>query len=179
MEHARWWPDYNIRFFKKNAVTWDDEIHSIPVTVGDGINIEEKESVAIIHHNYQTIEQYIDRLNRYTTVQAKYLIQTKSVSAPDFIKRPASEFLTRYFAGHGYKDGMHGLALSLLQSFSELIVVAKAWQSNGFSENKNTLNEVTGVLKETQKEVNYWSAHARISEGGGVVDKVKRKFKLP
>lgn len=179
MQHARWWPDYNIRFFKKNAVTWDDEIHSIPVTIGDGVNIEEKESFAIIHHNYQTIEQYLDRLNRYTTVQAKYLVQTKEVTPRDFIKRPTAEFLTRYFAGEGYKDGVHGLALSLLQSFSELIVVAKAWQAAGFQETKTSAKEITVALKETQKEINYWSAHARIEEGGGVVDQVKRKFKLP
>jgi (heptosyl)LPS beta-1,4-glucosyltransferase len=179
MEHARWWPDYNIRFFKKNAVTWDDEIHSIPITVGDGINLEENVSLAIIHHNYQTVEQYLDRLNRYTTVQAAHLIKIKNVTARDFIVRPSSEFLTRYFAGHGYKDGMHGLALSLLQSFSELIVVAKAWQKNDFAETDAPLREVTKALKETQKEINYWSAHAHVEEGGSVVDQVKRKFKLP
>src|SRR3989344_9503105 len=28
LKHSRWWPDYNIRFFKKGFVSWGNEIHA-------------------------------------------------------------------------------------------------------------------------------------------------------
>lgn len=179
MEHSRWWPDYNIRFFKKGAVTWGDEIHSIPVSVGEGYNVPDTEDYAIIHHNYQTVEQFVERLNRYTTIQAKNAYDVgKRVTGIDFIKKPSSEFLSRYFAGKGYKDGTHGLALCLLQSFSELTVVVKMWQLQSYEPKKAPLKQVVTALKETQKEANYWTAEALIDQGAGVHQKVKRKFKL-
>src|SRR3990167_5640085 len=37
MKAAMWWPDYNIRFFKKGQVSWKNEIHSRPEVRGNGI----------------------------------------------------------------------------------------------------------------------------------------------
>ena len=37
LRHARWWPDYNIRFFRKGKVSWDEVIHAVPMTEGQGI----------------------------------------------------------------------------------------------------------------------------------------------
>lgn len=179
MKHARWWPDENIRFFKKGSVTWENEIHSIPITVGEGLTLPSEENLSIRHHNYQTIEQYIDRLNRYSTVQAKELHKKgKAVQVTDFIDRPTSEFLSRYFAGQGYKDGLHGLVISLLQALSEAVVYAKLWQLSDFEEKKVTLKDVSVTIASTQKEINYWKAHALVEQGAGVTEKIKRKFKL-
>lgn len=71
LRHSRWWPDYNIRFFKKGFVSWDEIIHSVPMTEGRGMDLEAKDELAIIHNHYETVEQFIERMNRYTTVQAK------------------------------------------------------------------------------------------------------------
>ena len=43
-----------------------------------------------------------------------------------------AEFLSRFFAGEGYKDGLHGLVLALLQAFSELIKYLKVWEKEKF-----------------------------------------------
>lgn len=179
MKHSRWWPDLNIRFFRKGTVTWEDDIHSIPVTSGNGINLEEKEEFAIVHHNYQSVTQYIDRLNRYSSIQANELKKKNvKISYSDFVKRPTAEFLSRFFAGEGYEDGLHGLAVALLQAFSELVVYIKLWELEGFEEKKVSLKELTNDLTLAQKDVNYWKAHALIQKGAGVTQKIKRKFKL-
>ena len=52
LKHSRWWPDYNIRLFKKGAVSWNEVIHAAPMTVGKGIEVEADEDLAIIHHHY-------------------------------------------------------------------------------------------------------------------------------
>jgi len=180
MMHARWWPDYNIRFFKKKAVTWEDEIHSIPITSGRDFNVLDREELSILHHHYQTIEQYIERMNRYTTIQSQeLLLEGRESSLEDFIRKPTGEFLSRFFAGEGYKDGLHGLVVSLLQGLSEVVVYSKLWQLNGFKEKHYSLTEVTEVITESQRDTNYWKAHSNFTEKPSISSRIKRKFKLP
>ena len=180
LKHSRWWPDKNIRFFKKGMVEWAREIHSIPLTQGKGLDLPEEEDFAIIHHNYESVSQYLERLNRYTTVQAKEKKKNdKKYSWKNFISSPTSEFLSRYFAGEGYKDGIHGLALALLQGFSELVVEIKLWELSKFPEREIDLEQVNKELKNSQREINYWTADALVKKGKGLHHRLKRKLKLP
>jgi glycosyltransferase involved in cell wall biosynthesis len=73
IKHTGWWPDYNIRFFKKGCVSWNEIIHSVPTTQGAGSDLKADEENALVHHNYRTAEQYVERMNRYTSYQAKEL----------------------------------------------------------------------------------------------------------
>src|SRR4030042_2249641 len=68
IKHAGWWPDYQIRFFRKGKVSWIEKIHGIPLTKGHGVDMEPKERTSITHYNYQTLIQYIERMNRYSSV---------------------------------------------------------------------------------------------------------------
>ena len=179
VKHSRWWPDYNIRFFQKEFVTWSEVIHSVPMTQGKGLDLLAKEDLAIIHNNYVSIEQYIERMNRYTSLQAKGLIKEGyDFSWKDIIVKPTSEFFSRYFMGEGYKDGLHGLALALLQGFSELVLYLKIWQSEKFAEQEISIKKVVKTMKKQERELHYWQADTLLKNGGGVLQKIKRKFKL-
>lgn len=176
MQHSRWWPDYNIRFFKKGSVVWSDTIHGVPETHGTGADLPAKEKYAIIHEHYTDLEQYIARMNRYTTIQANNKKQEGYEFAwQDLITKPANEFFSRYFAGYGYKDGLHGLALSSLQAFSELVLYLKTWQKEDFKPQDLQVGSVIKVQKKSVKDLNYWQADTL----GGFVNLLKRKFKLP
>lgn len=180
IKHSRWWPDYNIRFFKKGSVEWGEIIHSVPTTTGEGLDLEASEENAIVHHHYDSIEQYLERMNRYTTNQSTNLIKEGYVFRwQDLIIRPTGEFLSRYFQGQGYKDGLHGLVLASLQSVSELVLYLKTWQEEGFKEEGLGVGQVIGEMKKTQSDVNYWQADTLLKELGGIKHRVKRKLKLP
>ncbi len=177
LRHASWWPDYNIRFFKKGKVSWDEVIHAVPMTEGDGIDLEAKNEFAIIHHHYESIEQFVERMNRYTTVQAKLKSKDYLFNPIDLISRPSGEFLSRYFAGEGYKDGVHGLALSLLQALSELVLYLKIWQIEKFEDKELKINDVMKELDKTKKEFNYWENDTKVREGGGIIPRIRRKLR--
>lgn len=180
IKHSRWWPDYNVRFFKKGKVSWSEIIHSVPETRGQGIDLRPTEQNAILHHNYDSIEQYLERSNRYTSLQAKLLIKEGyKFSWQDLIRKPTEEFLSRYFSGEGYRDGVHGLALALLQAFSELSLYLKVWQVAKFRQESADLGEVVRVMKESGKEANFWQADALVKSGAGLMQRIKRKLKLP
>lgn len=179
IQHTGWWPDYNIRLFRKAFVEWDNEIHSVPITKGQGADFEPKEENAIVHYNYLNLEDYISRLNRYTSIQAKEKYsQDKEFNWKNVISSPTKEFVSRYFSQQGYKDGLHGLALSLLQSFSELVVELKIWQETKFSEKDIDAQTVIKKIRETQREISYWNADTLVKESGNLVEKLRRKFKI-
>lgn len=179
IKHSRWWPDYNIRFFKKGYVVWNEIIHSVPVTHGKGADLPVVEENAILHKNYNSVEQFLERLNRYTTYEVPILITDGyRFSWVDLIKKPVSEFVSRYFQGKGYKDGIHGLALACLQAFSELVLYLKIWQEEKFEEKSLNLTTVAKEVKSAQKEINYWIADTQIEEGGNIVSRVKRRLKI-
>jgi len=181
MQYSRWWPDYNIRLFKKGTVSWSEIIHSVPMTAGKGLDLEAMEDNALIHHHYETIEQYVERLNRYTSMQAKNLKSSHYLFTwKDLLRKPANEFFSRYFEGQGYKDGLHGLAVALLQAFSEVVLYLKVWQDSKFKSGSFEVDDAITQLKSVQKDANYWFAHTQILQGKSeFINKIKRKFKLP
>jgi len=179
MKHSRWWPVYNIRLFKKGTVSWIEIIHAVPMTQGVGGEVEAKEVFAIIHHNYDSVEQYLERMNRYTSQYA--ILRVKDgykLSWKDLIIKPSNEFLSRYFFGEGYKDGLHGFVLSLLQAFSELTVYLKIWQREKFIEQNPTITEIASLINEEEKELHYWQADAMVKGGGGLLHRIRRKLKV-
>ncbi len=172
IQHAGWWPDYILRFFKKGSVTWSDQIHSKPVVRGSIGSLPAEENTALIHENYQTIDQFLQKLTRYTSVEAETRT-TKSVYPLSAFK---NEFFRRYFAEQGNKDGAHGMAVSLLQSFYEVVVSLKQWEHAGFPKTK--MADTTAAWQ-LQKELVYWLATEKIQNSSGVTAlywRVRRKL---
>lgn len=157
IRHSRWWPDYNIRFFKKGSVFWSEIIHRVPETHGRGKDLPGQESFAIVHHEYESISQYISRMDRYTNIQAINLVKEGyEFSWRDLLSKPTGEFLSRFFFGEAYKDGVHGLALSLLQAFSEISIYLKVWELEKFKTISLDSPEIENEFSKIEYELNHW-----------------------
>jgi (heptosyl)LPS beta-1,4-glucosyltransferase len=134
IEHSRWWPDYQIRLFKKTALIWPTKIHQQPEVMGEVFELAPEEKNAIIHHNYESIDDYILRMMRYAKIEAHEKIeQKKEFHLKEATKNAISEFVSRYFAGEGYKDGMLGFTLSILQLFYSFLVYFYYWELRKYS----------------------------------------------
>lgn len=178
IRHTGWWPDYQTRFFRKGYVNWSDKIHGIPLTKGKGQDIEPIEDLGILHHNYQSVEQYITRLNRYTSVSAKELfLSNNHFSVDQLFQIPAREFVNRYFVREGYKDGIHGLALSFLQSMSELITYLKLWDLENFKERKIELADIDKNLNTEFGLKQYWLINAIMHQPMNMIEKLFLKIR--
>ncbi len=183
IKHSRWWPDYNIRFFKKGKVQWQNEIHSIPTTLGNGISLDPEEGLALEHHHYNSIDEYLERMLRYSSQQTRELLASGyKFDSKDLLTKPIGEFIGRFFAGEGYKDGLHGLVLALLQMFSVAVVYLKAWQEQGHlpEEPKQFTPVWQSVSLSKAKELRYWYLTALmqnpISKFKKLTLKIKRKL---
>lgn len=180
MKHTGWWPDYNIRFFKKGRVSWNEVIHAVPMTTGRGVDLPAEEDLAIIHDNYASIGEYLERMNRYTNVQSRNLLDKGyRFIWKDLINKPFSEFLSRFFFGEGYKDGVHGLALSLLQAFSQVVLYIKVWEQEKFLEQAVSFKEINKEIVKNKKDLDWWLLDALIKSKNvftSIPLRIKRKI---
>ena len=157
LRHTNCWPDYLIRFFKKGSVTWNKEIHSQPATKGNGLTILDSEKLAIRHSNYDTVTQYMTRAIRYSNVQADELKSSGyKLKTSDFILKPIQEFNSRFFAAEGYKDGVHGLIYSLLQTFAISLIYIRLWEKQGASDKVLSKESFVSASQEVSYEYCYW-----------------------
>jgi len=171
IQHGLWWPDYQLRLFKKGKGRFpEEEIHEHLKVEGD----TEKLSNPITHYNYNSIYQYLDKMNRiYTENGAELYLKTgKRVTWREAITMPANDFLKTYFLQSGYKDGLHGLILSLLQAFYAEVVFAKAWEKKGFLSEKIELSEFNNEVKKHQKAYRYWITKVKADESQNLLEKI-------
>ncbi len=157
IRHANCWPDYLIRFFKKGYVNWQKEIHSQPITKGNCLTLLDSDKLAIKHDNYQTINQFISRAVRYSSVQADELnSKDYKVKTSDFILKPIQEFNSRFYFSEGYKDGLHGLVFCLLQGFAIGLIYAKLWEKQGASDKQFLKESFVSASLESNYEYDHW-----------------------
>jgi glycosyltransferase involved in cell wall biosynthesis len=164
IKSEHWWPDYVYRLFKKGYVVWSAAIHSLPETRGVGQEFPAEEKYALIHHNYQTLSQYLERLDRYTDYQLRLILEKPiPFSWTLVITKPVSEFLNQYFARQGYKEGIHGLILAGLQSFSEFVLYAKYWQYLGSKPEDVSAGVFNLTVRRQLAEYQWWAYEQKIS----------------
>ena len=183
-----WWPDYQLRLFRQGQVTWQDEIHSIPITSGKVAELPADLDYSIIHHNYQTVDQYIDRLNRYTRIESQQQLEnprinSKKLTASRLIQDFNDELLRRLFAERGIEEGLHGVGLSYLQSMFQLVTTLKIWQQKQFPPTTGHKQAVAAMrqLRQLQQDLNYWMADYMIQHTSGIPQwwwRIRRKAKI-
>lgn len=165
MKASMWWPDLNIRFFKKGTVNWTGKIHRPPTATGEGIDLPLDEQYAIVHHHYEGITQFLERMMRYTKVQAEELRKEGYIfDYRDLIKKPLSEFLSRFFANRGFEDGLHGLALSFLQAFSFFVMYLRVWEMEGYRQQPINLEQLKSLNAQSNNQVKYWFNYSNLSK---------------
>ncbi len=168
IKHSGWYPDHQLHFFKTKKGKYLGKVHEQVEVKGKAGYLK----TPLIHNNYQSITQYLEKLILYTELEAEKLVKSGyRFSWSDLIQKPLDEFLRRFFAEGGYKDGIHGLALCLLQSFYQLVVITRVWEKEGFS--SGPTKNVFGQLGKASDQLQYWL----VKENKNPVKKILRKLK--
>jgi glycosyltransferase involved in cell wall biosynthesis len=163
IEHTGWFPDPQLRLFKKGKGKYiKTHVHE-PIKL-DGESAYLKEF--IIHHHYETIAQFIRRtVDIYAPNEAKdYLDKGYQLSYFDAVRFPLNEFISRFFARKGYQDGFHGLMLSLLMAFYHFMIFAYLWEEQGFKEydKDDFLKDTEKEFQKAGREILYWISKEKL-----------------
>ena len=107
LSHGEGYPDLSLRLFDRRYARWsDDAVHEKVLT---------EETVArlqgdLLHDSAETLAGYLDKQNRYTSVQAEALFRAgRRAGATQMLLSPILRFVKFYFLRLGFLDGIPGL----------------------------------------------------------------------
>lgn len=173
IQHGIWWPDYQLRLFKKGKGKFPEQhVHEMIALEGTS----EKLIHPLEHDNYSSISQFIRKMDTiYTENEVENRLKKgEKIVWTDAISYPGGDFIKTFFAQEGYKDGLHGLVLSMLQAFYMFTVFAKMWEKRGFFEynNGDFLVNTQKQFSRNWKELKYWYYTLRIKRAKKITNKV-------
>lgn len=118
------YPDYQLRLFRQNfRFTEQALVHervSIPVSRTG------RTRCSMIHLTYTDLSDLIDKVNRYTSLEAQ---QSENTSTWRLVLLPIKRFVWAYFYRLGFRDGWLGFVISLVLAFYTFLTEAKRWES--------------------------------------------------
>lgn len=123
------------RFFRKGKLSFTDIIHNGMRKSDDAIviRLENRDEYCIHHFAYRDSVQFVDKLNRYTSIEAQHLYDKHvQFSYVNLIISAIAEFSHRYLFGKGYRDGARGFSLSIMMAFYKALTYIKLWEMHEF-----------------------------------------------
>lgn len=155
IKHTGWYPDHQLRLFRKGKGEFVKKVVHQTLQVSGKTDFLKND---LIHKNYDTLDQFIYKtISLYAPSEAEQKIKGGYVFSPlDALRFPFNEFISRYFARKGYKDGLHGLTLSLLMAFYHFMVFCNIWQKKGFKEEEVNFKNLRNEIEAERKDTNYW-----------------------
>jgi len=127
-----YWPDYQLRLFKKSCVKWGTTIHSVPLTTEKISYFKPKEEYAILHLQEVDPKLLLSKIDRYSTIDDNFkkYVDESGFNSSAIISYLNHEFRSGYILKEGYKDGFTGFILFKLMETYRFSEVAKFWINN-------------------------------------------------
>jgi glycosyltransferase involved in cell wall biosynthesis len=133
-----WNNDYQLRLFKKSKTSVNyrlvHEGFAVNGTVGKLDN-------PLAHLTHITLSKTFAKINEYSSLQAEELYSGKNVTGWGIVLHSLSAFLRYFFSQKGYKDGVRGLMVSLINSVTTMQTYMKIWEIKNIDTNKKLWDE--------------------------------------
>ncbi len=128
IKHGGFWPDPKLRLFRRGRGRFEDRAVHEDILVDGPTKIIPRG--ALIHHSYPTLSDYIEHMNRYSSLGAEMVVAKGKVrfSFVNIALRPLFTFIYNYFFRLGFLDGREGLLLHLYHAVYVSWKYSKAWE---------------------------------------------------
>lgn len=161
--HSGWYPDHQLRLIRRGKGKFEEQhVHEMIRVEGEVGYLKNN----ILHYNYDSILQFLQKAGTiYAPNEADQLLKNGYIlDWKDSIRFPLKEFLSRFFAREGYRDGLHGLVLSMLMAFYHLVVFAYIWERQKFRpvDSQTFLEETKKEFENGSKELFFWFSKEKI-----------------
>ena len=125
MRHGGWWPDHVTRLFRRGTARFsDDVVHERLIVDGETKLLKSH----LLHHTYDTLDQAIEKMNRYSTLGAEQAFRRgKRASLWSAWLRGGWSFFRTYVLRRGFLDGAAGYALARYNGQGTYYKYLKLW----------------------------------------------------
>jgi hypothetical protein len=120
LRHGEGYPDWSVRLFHRKQARWGNEtVHEKVVTTLPILRLRGD----LLHDSAETLEKYLDKQNRYTSLQAESLRAAgRRASLLHLVFSPSLRFVKFYLFRLGFLDGVAGLvhiAIGCMNTFNK------------------------------------------------------------
>jgi len=112
LRHGGYWPDRKLRLFRSGVARFEDRpVHETMTASCSAGRLKGH----LIHHCYPTLDDYLEHMNRYSTLAAQALVASGRVRRSwlwlvwNGFLNPAATFFYNYVLRLGFLDGREGL----------------------------------------------------------------------
>lgn len=121
-----WGNDYQLRLFKKSLTNLNERLVHEKFVVDGKTN---RLINPMIHYTFSSIEKTTQKINHYSSLKAEELFTNgKRIGGFGIVVRGLAGFFKFFVMQKGYKDGVHGLVISLLHLITTLLSYMKLWE---------------------------------------------------
>lgn len=126
-KHSGQYPDYQIRFFKKDKLKkWVGDLHESPEYIGKLGYLKN----SLIHHKDISISEMLEKTNKWSEIEGKLLFESNHppMNFLRFLSAGLREFWKRFILEKAFLDGREGVIYGIYQIYSRLISYSKLWE---------------------------------------------------
>ena len=132
LRHGEGYPDLVLRLFDRRHACWSDDVVHEKIIYNGHVG---ELAGDLLHRSENGIAAYIDKQNRYSSLQAEKLYgQGVRASVAQLLFSPTLRFIKFYFIRCGFLDGLPGLVHISIGCFNSFIKYAKLrekWMASG------------------------------------------------
>ncbi len=130
IRHGGWYPDRQLRFWNRQAGTWNNShVHEkVDLKPGSRLGLLKGD---LLHYSYYSFEEYVRQMNKYSDLKAEELIRRgKRPSVLKLFLKPFGKVVTNYVYKRGFLDGYYGFVLAVSAGYADLITQIKLRQKS-------------------------------------------------
>lgn len=121
------WPEHQVRFFRRGAVTFGPIVHGGTAVVSNRIDqIRADTPIYIEHLSHADAAQWIERTNRYTSRPQRVGAEWDKADLIGFAHQRIDHWLAR---SRGSDRNDHAAAVALLRAVYDMVDRVKAWEA--------------------------------------------------
>lgn len=125
LRHGEGFPDWSLRLFDRRRAQWSDDAVHEKVVAGGPVGRLPQDAI-LMHHSAESLAAYLDKQNRYTSLQAVALQRAgEQATVWRLLLSPALRFVKFYVVRLGFLDGLAGLVHIAIGCFNSFAKYAK------------------------------------------------------
>lgn len=155
IQHCGWWPGYTMaRVLRRGRFQFSQRLHGGVEFRGPELRIPADPELGIEHYSYRDIEHYLEKFNRYTSVESQQLRDDGQLLNWEVaFRHMVRDWWQYYEANEGYLEGQHGWILSWLAGQYRWFSHAKLLDRQERQLDYNVVPSLDGILSVMESEV--------------------------
>lgn len=121
-----WYPDYQLRLYDRRRARWTGRLVHESVRADGPV---ERLRGELQHYAYRDIAHHLQTMDRYSTLAARQMFEDgRRARWVDIAVTPRLTFLRNYVLRGGFRDGIPGLVISVMNGYYVALKFAKLWE---------------------------------------------------